>query len=634
MKRMSTRVKVKLDDILAQNVSQAEPDWVKSIQNLLVLAREANKAYKFEKAIEHLNSLEEIWDAKGLPEFSLELRLDLFREKGKALAFQGKHDLAIKEYQKILKLCRDTKHLSIKSETFTQIGQLLAKQGDHDRALGYLQRAIGAYRRLNDLKGMCKALRNLGVVYVELGEFEEAELTYDEAIENAQEIGDRLLYADLINNLGTIMNMRGNWRRALELYRESLLIYEVEKEIRKQAYTENNLAITLSEKGLNDEAFEYFQKAHETGTAINDATLVLIVDINLADLYLKKGQLSEAEYHCRKAHQYLVDSNLVNGNLVEIKKIFGKIARSRKDHATALEFLDEGLYISQEIGAKFQEAEVLMERGILLRDMDRHFDSLENLESSYHMYTALKAEGKQEETEKIIKSIEELYLEIFDLMSQKVDRKDKYTKGHSDRVASFALLLAKELGMKPQVLKSIVAASLLHDIGKIKVDDRVLKKEGKLTREEFEMIKKHPGFGVELLRGKEFPWDIKPMILHHHEKLDGTGYPHGLKGEDIPTGVRIISIADVFDALTSDRVYRPAFNTQKALEIMEKESGSSFDPVLLKCFSNLIKAGKADMVINSKTREDEMYGIWSQCLGSREDKNDDSLKKKKETVSA
>jgi len=631
---MSTRVKVKLDDILAQNVSQAEPDWVKSIQNLLVLAREANKAYKFEKAIEHLNSLEEIWDAKGLPEFSLELRLDLFREKGKALAFQGKHDLAIKEYQKILKLCRDTKHLSIKSETFTQIGQLLAKQGDHDRALGYLQRAIGAYRRLNDLKGMCKALRNLGVVYVELGEFEEAELTYDEAIENAQEIGDRLLYADLINNLGTIMNMRGNWRRALELYRESLLIYEVEKEIRKQAYTENNLAITLSEKGLNDEAFEYFQKAHETGTAINDATLVLIVDINLADLYLKKGQLSEAEYHCRKAHQYLVDSNLVNGNLVEIKKIFGKIARSRKDHATALEFLDEGLYISQEIGAKFQEAEVLMERGILLRDMDRHFDSLENLESSYHMYTALKAEGKQEETEKIIKSIEELYLEIFDLMSQKVDRKDKYTKGHSDRVASFALLLAKELGMKPQVLKSIVAASLLHDIGKIKVDDRVLKKEGKLTREEFEMIKKHPGFGVELLRGKEFPWDIKPMILHHHEKLDGTGYPHGLKGEDIPTGVRIISIADVFDALTSDRVYRPAFNTQKALEIMEKESGSSFDPVLLKCFSNLIKAGKADMVINSKTREDEMYGIWSQCLGSREDKNDDSLKKKKETVSA
>ncbi|MDD3731758.1 MAG: tetratricopeptide repeat protein, partial [candidate division Zixibacteria bacterium] len=193
---MTAKVKVKLDDILSRNSSQVEPDWVKSIQNLLNLAREANKTYKFEKAIEHLSSLEEIWDAQGLPEFSRELRLDLHKEKGKAFAFQGKYGLAIKEYQKVLNLCHDNTNLTLKSETFTQIGQLLAKQGDHDRALGYLQRAIGAYRRLNDPEGMCKALRNLGVVYVELGEFEEAELTYDEAIKTARETGDRLLYAD------------------------------------------------------------------------------------------------------------------------------------------------------------------------------------------------------------------------------------------------------------------------------------------------------------------------------------------------------------------------------------------------------------------------------------------------------
>lgn len=616
---MTARLKVKLDDIFSRNSSQVEPDWVKSIQNLLNLAREANKTYKFEKAIEHLRSLEEIWDAQGLPEFSRELRLDLHKEKGKAFAFQGKYELAIKEYQKILNLCRDNTYLSLKSETFTQIGQLLAKQGDHDRALGYLQRAIGAYRRLNDPEGMCKALRNLGVVYVELGEFEEAELTYDEAIKTARETGDRLLYADLINNLGTIMNMRGNWRRALELYRESLLIYEAGQEIRKRAYTENNLAITLSEQGMNDEAFEYFKKAHETGTNINDATLILIVDINLADLYIKRGQLSEAEYHCQKAHRYLLDSSLVNGNLVETKKIFGKIARHRKDHKAALDFFEEGLTISREIGAKFLEAEVLMERGIVLRDMDRHLDSLADLEASYHIYNQLKAEGKQVEIEKIIKSIEELYLEIFDLMSQKVDLKDKYTKGHSDRVASFALLLAKELSLKSNMIKSIVAAALLHDIGKIKIDDCVLNKNGKLTPEEFELIKQHPGWGVEMLRGMEFPWDIKPLILHHHEKLDGTGYPHGLKGEDVTLGMRIISIADVFDALTSDRVYRPAYDTDKALEIMEKESGSSFDPVLLKCFRNLIKAGKANLVINSRTREDEMYSIWSQCLHTGEE---------------
>ncbi|RME19952.1 MAG: HD domain-containing protein, partial [Candidatus Zixiibacteriota bacterium] len=122
-----------------------------------------------------------------------------------------------------------------------------------------------------------------------------------------------------------------------------------------------------------------------------------------------------------------------------------------------------------------------------------------------------------------------------------------------------------------------------------------------------------PELGVELLRGKEFPWDIKPLILHHHEKMNGQGYPLGLKGEDIPLGARIISIADVFDALTSDRVYRPAYDVDKALEIMRDQSGSAFDPVLLACFENLIRQGKADVVINADTRDDEMYSIWSQC---------------------
>jgi len=169
------------------------------------------------------------------------------------------------------------------------------------------------------------------------------------------------------------------------------------------------------------------------------------------------------------------------------------------------------------------------------------------------------------------------------------------------------------LGLTTHTLKTIVAASLLHDLGKVQIPDEILKKAGKLSDEEFSSIKKHPELGVELLRGKEFPWEIKPLILYHHEKIDGRGYPLGLKGEDIPMGARIICIADVFDALTSDRVYRPAFDTTKALKIMEEESGQTFDPVLLKCFINMIHLGKADLAINSRTSEDEMYSIWSQC---------------------
>jgi len=305
---------------------------------------------------------------------------------------------------------------------------------------------------------------------------------------------------------------------------------------------------------------------------------------------------------------------MVNGQLVETKKIAGKINLAAHEHEKALALLNDAFALSKQIGAQFLQAEVLLERGTLYRALGRHFDALEDLEASYQLFNSLKAEGKREQTEKTIASLEQLYLQVFDSMAREVDRKDKYTKGHSDRVASFALLLAKELGLRTHAVKTIVAASLLHDIGKIHVDDDVLKKPGRLTPEEFAQITKHPELGVAQLRGKEFPWDIKPLILHHHEKINGAGYPLGLKGEDIPLGARIISIADVFDALTSDRVYRPAFGVSKALDIMNEDSGKAFDPVLLKCFLSMIQQGKADRVINSHTRDDEMYSIWSNCM--------------------
>ena len=603
-----------LESVLNGDRFLDSPDWSRTVEDLMGLAKEANKAFDFDKAINYLTTLEDIWKSRGLPEYSLGQRFELHQEKGKAYASQGKLDLAIAEYQKTLDFCRDSSHLNTRSETFIQIGQLLAKQGEHDRALGYLQRAMGAYRRLDDRIGQCKTLRNIGVVYVELGEFEEAEVNYDEAIALAQSEGNRLLYADLVNNLGTISNMKGNWHRALDLYRESLDIYREHNEIRKSAYTENNLAITFNEQGMDNEAFEFFRRAYDTATEIKDASLTLIVDINLADLYLKRGALPEARQHCLKARDYLVENNLTNGHLVETEKIAGKLAREEKQYKSAKESFDRAHDICRKINARFLEAEVLKERGALFMVMNRPFDALSDLEASYHLYTTLEVEEKKEQTERVINSIESLYLDIFDAMAKDVDRKDPYTKGHSDRVASLALLLARELGLRTSMLKTVVAAALLHDIGKVKIDDAILKKAGRLTEEEFHAIQKHPELGVEMLRGKEFPWDIKPCILHHHEKLNGRGYPLGLKGEDIPLGARIICIADVFDALTSNRVYRAAYDTEKALAIMNDEAGTSFDPVLLRCFVDMINEGRADLVINSKTDEDEMYGIWSRCM--------------------
>ena len=585
-------------------------------ESLLALACEATKAFEFERAMSYLEAQEAAWASKGVPEHHKDIQIRLHREKGKILAYQGKLAEAIAAYQIVLDSCRDNKYLEIKADTLTQIGQLLGKHGDYDRALGYHQRAIGACRRLDDPIGLCKALRNLGVIYVEIGEFEEAEATYDEAITLASKSGEELLYADLVNNLGTIMNMRGDWNKALDLYRESLGIYRSNDEIRKSAYTMNNLAITFAERGYSDDALSYFSQALEIAADVNDASLVLIVDINLADLYLNRRELERARYHCQRAERHLQDNALTNGHLVETRTIAGKIAFYELAFESALQYYNDALHLAQDIGTQYQEAEVLFARGTLLDAMDRHFDALADLESSYAMFTAARAEAKKTKTESAIGSIEELYLKVFDAMAQQVDEKDPYTKGHSDRVASLSLLLARELHLSTGTLKTVVAAALLHDIGKILIDDAVLKKSGRLTAEEFSHIKNHPDMGITLLEGKEFPWDVKPAIRHHHEKFDGSGYPLGLIGDAIPLTARIIGLADVFDALTSDRPYRAAFTVEQALSVMTRESGTSFDPELLAAFTLLVRSGKAATLINSSTDDREMYRIWMRCLAS------------------
>lgn len=619
-----TTIHEQLQDIFGREFRQSMPDWKLAVAHLLVMAEEANKTFQFEKAVGYLDTITQMKSAGIVNNFTNEIKLKMHREKGKALSFLARYDEAIAEFKKILALDtgQNQNNSEVRSEVFTQIGQILAKQGDHERALGYLQRAIGGYRRGNDKTGLSKALRNLGVVYVELGDFDEAEICFTEAIAIATTLSEDLLYADLINNLGAIMNMKGNWTRALELYKESLRIYQDKNEIRKEAYAKNNIGITLNEREKSDEAFSYFVQAFEIASAINDPSLKLIVDINLADLYLKRGSIANAREHLFEAQKFLAKSKLVNAHLVETKILVGKIFCTENKYSNAKKALSEALKLSREIGSKFHEAEALLERGKLQSSSHNHFEALNDLESSYKIYNSIKADGRKEITEKVIGSIEHLYLEIFNSIGKQVDRKDSYTKGHSDRVASLALLLAKEMKLNTHMLKTIVAAGLLHDIGKIKIADHILNKPGKLTDAEFAEIKKHPEYGVEQICTMNFPWDIKPLILHHHERYDGSGYPHRIKGEDIPLGARILCVADVFEALTSNRTYRGAYSTAEALKIMKSESGSTFDPVVFSKFAQIAKRGEIDCIVNSQTRHDEMYLIWSQCMADGDKESD------------
>nr|WP_231556033.1 HD-GYP domain-containing protein [Thermotoga neapolitana] len=184
----------------------------------------------------------------------------------------------------------------------------------------------------------------------------------------------------------------------------------------------------------------------------------------------------------------------------------------------------------------------------------------------------------------------EAKLEHLKLLAKSLEEKDKYTRGHSERVAELARKMARKLGFSPKMVERIYNAAFLHDIGKIGIPDHVLKKPTILSKEEMDIVKNHPVMGEDILRevdifnNRESKW-----VRHHHERWDGTGYPDRLKGEEIPLPSRIIAVADVYEALTSDRPYRKALTKEEAREIMMKQmSGTVLDPDLVKLLFEIL----------------------------------------------
>ncbi|MDP2831178.1 MAG: HD domain-containing protein, partial [Candidatus Omnitrophota bacterium] len=173
-----------------------------------------------------------------------------------------------------------------------------------------------------------------------------------------------------------------------------------------------------------------------------------------------------------------------------------------------------------------------------------------------------------------------------------LELKDHYTGEHVENTVHFATGLAKELNLSSEEVELIKQAAMLHDLGKIGISENILLKKGKLNKKEFDEIKKHPQIGADIIRPIQFLHDLIPFIFYHHERWDGKGYPSGIRGEDIPLGARVIAIADVYQALISDRPYHKAFSKSAAIDIIKKSSGTQFDPSIVRAFLKVVHKEK------------------------------------------
>jgi PAS domain S-box-containing protein/putative nucleotidyltransferase with HDIG domain len=187
----------------------------------------------------------------------------------------------------------------------------------------------------------------------------------------------------------------------------------------------------------------------------------------------------------------------------------------------------------------------------------------------------------EEDLEKSYEMLTKIMNGIIQAMEKLVEKKDLYTVGHQKRTAELAGEIAMEMGLPKDQINSIYIAAVIHDIGKIFVSGSILNKKDKLTNEEYDIIKKHPEAGYEVLKSIEFPWPVAEIVLQHHERLNGSGYPFGLKGDDIYLESRIISVADVVEAITFERPYREAYGIDRALGELIKNRGRLYDPEIV-----------------------------------------------------
>lgn len=208
------------------------------------------------------------------------------------------------------------------------------------------------------------------------------------------------------------------------------------------------------------------------------------------------------------------------------------------------------------------------------------------------------------ENSRLLGRIRDAFFSTIIAMADAIEKRDDYTGGHTQRVAGFSLLMADGLGLSPRLRGMLHIGAMLHDVGKIGVDDAILRKQGRLTDEEFAMMKRHSTIGEEILANIPPLRDVLPVVRFHHESYDGKGYPDGLQGNEIPLLARIVAIADAFDAMTSDRPYRKGMPLAKAREEIRRCSGVQFDPNLAALFLD-VEVGKLLEVIEGHTWSSE-----------------------------
>jgi len=465
-------------------------------------------------------------------------------------------------------------------------------EGDAEAALDALVAALAIAEASCDAASAAHALNHTAIVHFARGQLDEAQVNYEAARVRARSIGDRSVVAATTMNLGAIANIRGDVRRAISSYRRAIADLRVIGREADIAAALNNLGMAQADLGQWQGAERAYREALDFAVRAGDAEAQARVHGNLAETWIGRGDLARARAACGDAMALAVASQHTQAT-GEVHKLAGIIARE----SGALDEADAEFAQAEDMararGDLLLLAETAREQADLYRRQARNRDTLQALNRAHRLFEQLRAQRDLADVDRRMSRLEGDFVGVARRWGESIEAADRHTQGHCQRVADLACLIAEQAGLDEQAIFWFRIGALLHDVGKLVIPVEVLNKPGKLTDEEFALMRSHTTEGVRMLADIEFPWDVRPILESHHERWDGRGYPHGLAGETIPLTARILCVADVYDALTSIRSYKRALSHEEAMTLLRKDCGTAFDPHVFAWFEVVAPAWAA-----------------------------------------
>jgi response regulator RpfG family c-di-GMP phosphodiesterase len=547
--------------------------------------------------------------------------IDALIDAGRTLRDLGRTELAQQRLDHAIRLAQTLGQSSLEAKALNLMATIYGRNGETDRALQLLLELLALQQRRLDAVGEANALNNLGIVYTTLGEPARAlEFLFrcHRLISGAQ-VEDSLFFHCLTNT--------GNALQVLHRNEEALLSF-----IQAMEFTQENqsnatlgqLNVAVAHRVLNRlvDAERELVAVSKLAEKAGLAQLRCGATLQLAEIHLQRGQMKESITGFNTAHQISQQGDDIEAQVESLIGL-GKTHQAVSDHPRAVFAFEQALELSRRALFKRHSSQLHLllsathesnlEADLALEHLKEHLrlqqelfnensdrrarvltiefetEKAQHEAATYRKQSELVAElnaSLEQRVQERTEALEQAQLEMLERLATAAEYRDDDTGQHTFRVGQLSAQIALKLGWDAPQVAVLEMAARLHDVGKIGIPDAILLKPGKFTPQEFELMKSHAEIGAGILSGghSALIQMAESIANSHHERWDGNGYPHKLTGENIPLEGRIVSVADVFDALTNDRPYKTAWTRQAALEEIQSKAGSQFDPVIVAAF--------------------------------------------------